>query len=410
MEEELIFNTLEKWNFWNREINLGKIRTFYLNQIKGFILKREILVLKGIRRCGKSTIMKQMMYELVEKYNIPKKNILYVNLEDYNFISNLNLDLLESILKVYKNRLNPKGKIYFFIDEIQNIENWEKWIRTYYDLEENIKFVVSGSSASLLSKELSTLLTGRNISFKINPFSYKEINEFKKITLNEYLEFGGFPEVVFEKDIEKKKMILEQYFKDIVYKDIIDRYEIRNSKQLFAIATYLISNPRVKISTNKLSKVYGISKETVQLYISYLLDTFLLIEVPYFSYSVKTRHDVSKLPKYFVVDNGIVNVVTVKFSKNLGNLYENSVCIKLKEKYDEIFYFDNGVSEVDFVFSEIGLNVTFGKEIEKREYIGLEDFSKKYKKFKTYLIYDNITKENEININDFLLDKITILK
>ena len=201
---ENVIEILKKWNPWDREIKSGIRREGYVKKILQFMERKEVIVLKGIRRSGKSTIIKQMIKELL-KQGIKKEQILYVNLEDYGFTNNLNIGLFDIVLDEYKKYIKNKKKIYFFIDEVQKINSWEKWVRTKYDLEENIKFIVSGSSASLLSKELSTLLTGRNISFVIMPLSFKEHCFFtKREDLNEYMLYGGFQEVVLEKSNEKK--------------------------------------------------------------------------------------------------------------------------------------------------------------------------------------------------------------
>src|SRR3989344_8302837 len=306
---ENVIEILKKWNPWEKEIYSGIQRNDYIEKIFPFIERKEIIVLKGIRRSGKSMIIKQLIKKLLE-VGAKKEQILYINLEDYGFADNLNLELFDVLFMEYKKYTKNRKKTYFFIDEAQKIISWEKWVRTKYDLGENIKFIVTGSSASLLSKELSTLLTGRNISFTIMPLSFIEFCEFSKNpTIEEYMKFGGFPEVVLEKSEEKKRILLEQYFTDIVNRDIIDRYNIRNAKQLIEIARYLISTAGSKISLNKLSKVFGISRDSLALYISYMIDAYLLYEVAYFSYSAKIRHDVTKLPKLYVLDNGLINVV-----------------------------------------------------------------------------------------------------
>ena len=206
---ENIIEILKKWNPWEKDIDIGIKRKSYLKKIYPYLSRKEVIVLKGIRRCGKSTIVKQLIYELIKK-GVDKKQILYLNLEEYGFADNLKISLFDEVLNVYRKYSRNRKKIYLFIDEIQKIPSWEKWIRTEYDLNENIKFVITGSSASLLSKELSTLLTGRNVSFTIMPLSFNEYIEFgkkekKKEKLEEYMKFGGFPEIVLEKSEEKKK-------------------------------------------------------------------------------------------------------------------------------------------------------------------------------------------------------------
>lgn len=402
MDQETIVDVLRKWNPWERKVDSGLLRRRYVDKIYPYIDRKEVLVLKGIRRSGKSTIVKQLIDRLIEK-GADKKQILYLNLEDYNFANDLEIKLFEDVLNAYRKYTGNRKKVYLFIDEIQKIGGWEKWIRTKYDLKENIKFVITGSSASLLSRELSTLLTGRNISFRIMPLSFNEFLEFSKTkSLEEYLQLGGFPEVVLERDKEKKNRLLSQYFEDIVHKDIIDRYNIRNAKQLKEIARYLVSTAGSKVSFNKLSKVFGLSKYTISLYMGYMADAYLLHEVPYFSYSAKTKHDVTKLPKFYVTDNGLVSVADIKYSKNRGRMFENTVLIKLLEKFDEISYWSELKSEVDFIVDRKAINVTATNRVHERERRGLEDFTKKHRNFSTLVITESLTKDNMIPLVTFL--------
>ena len=402
MDESTIIEVLKKWNPWGKKIEAGIERDIYIEKIYPYIERKEVIVLKGIRRCGKSTIVKQLISKLI-KDKADKNQILYLNLEDYNFANDLRIGIFEAVLNAYRNYSKNKNKIYFFIDEIQKIDGWEKWIRTKYDLNENIKFIVTGSSASLLSKEFSTLLTGRNLSFKIMPLSFKEFIKFSKNkSLKEYFEFGGFPEVVLEQSEEKKMLLLQQYFEDIIHKDVVDRYSIRNAKQLIEIARYLVSVTGSKVSLNKLSKVFGISKDTLSQYIGYMIDAFLLFEVTYFSYSAKTRHDVTKLPKLYALDNGLINVVSIKYSDNIGRMFENTVLIKLLEKFEEVHYWSELKSEVDFIVDKIALNITATDKIHEREMRGLMDFQKRHKGFSSLIVTQTKTENNMLSILNFL--------
>jgi len=402
MDEATILEVLKKWNLWEKKVDTGIKRPEYVNRIYPYLERKEVIVLKGIRRSGKSTIVKQLMVELV-KNGVDSKKLLYLNLEDYNFANDLKIELFEEVLQAYKNYSANKKKVYFFIDEAQKIKGWEKWVRTKYDLNEPIKFIVTGSSASLLSKELSTLLTGRNLAFKIMPLSFKEFLDFSKTkSLEEYLRFGGFPEVVLESSEEKKLFLLRQYFDDIVHKDIIDRYNIRNAKQLIELVRYLVSAAGSKVSVNKLSKVFGLSKDTVSTYISYTIDAYLLFKVSYFSYSTRIKHDVTKLPKLYVLDNGLINVVSIKYTKNIGQMVENTIFIKLLEKTEEISYWSELRSEVDFIIDNQAINVTATDEINEREIKGLKDFQQKHKQFSALLITMSITRDNMISTPDFL--------
>jgi len=402
MDKELIIEILKKWNPWEKKIETGIIRAKYVQKIYSYLERKEVIVLKGIRRSGKSTIIKQLISELIEN-NIDKTQILYINLDDYNFANSLSIPLFEEVLSAYKEYSGNKRKTYFFIDEVQKIEGWERWVRTKYDLEENIKFIVSGSSASLLSKELSALLTGRNLSFIIMPLSFMEFTNFKNDgSLEEYMQFGGFPEVVLEKSEEKKLFILNQYFEDIIHKDIVDRYDIRNAKQLVELARYLVGSTGSKVSLNKLSKVFGLSKDTLALYVSYMIDAYLLFEVTYFSYSAKIKHDVTKLPKIYALDNGLVNVVNIRYSKNKGQMFENTVLLRLLEQFSEISYWSELKSEVDFVVSKLAINATSEDEIPEREMRGLKEFCEAHAGFSHLLITPSTTKEGIVPILKFL--------
>ena len=393
---------LEKWNPWKKKMDSGIKRKSYLKKIYPYMERKEVIVLKGVRRSGKSTIVKQLIAQLIED-GIDKNQILYINLEEYAFADNLSIGLFDELMNAYKEYSKNKKRAYVFVDEVQKIPSWEKWIRTKYDLDENIKFVITGSSASLLSKELSTLLTGRNISFTIMPLSFVEYMAFTKSgDLEGYLQFGGFPEVVLEKSEEKKTMLLQQYFEDIVHKDVIDRYSIRNTKQIMDLARYLVSVSGSKLSVNKLSRVFGVAKDTLQSYVNYMLDAYLLFEVTYFSYSAKVKHDISKLPKMYCMDNGFVNIVNTKYAKNRGQMFENTVFIKLAEDYKEISYWGEVDSEVYFIVEKTAINVTSTDKIPVREFKGLDDFGRKNKGFDSWVVSDNLTKENVISITDFL--------
>lgn len=408
MDEKTILSVLKEWNPWEKTISTGIRRDNYMNLILPHVDAKEVLILKGIRRSGKSTILKQLIMELVAN-GVDEKQILYLNLEDYNFANDLAIDLFEQVLAAYRKYSRNRKKTYMFVDEVQKIPGWEKWIRTMYDRGENIKFLVTGSSASLLSRELSTLMTGRNLTFVIYPLTFQEFCRFKKSgQLEEYLLNGGFPEVVLKPTDETKKALLRQYLMDIINRDIVDRHNIRNSKQLIQIARYLISSSGGKVSISKLSKVFGLSQKTLSLYISYMIDAYLLYEVPWFSYSVKARHDVSKRPKLYCMDNGLISVTNVKYSQNRGQMYENTVLVRLAAQHEEVHYWSEGGSEVDFVVRGFAINVTATDDIPEREQKGLVDFTKRHRNFATLLVTPSTARKNMVSLQDFLLGKISL--
>ena len=408
MEKEKIIEILKIWNPWGNTINTGKTRSDYLKKLLNSMDMKHILILKGIRRCGKTTILKQLMMHMI-KEGIDENQFLYVNFDDVT--GDLKLELLEQILEAYLLHTKNKEKIFCFLDEIQRVPGWERWVKTKYDQETNIKFVVTGSSAQLLDRDLGTLLTGRNITFEIRPLSYKEFIKFnKKADIEEYLTYGGFPEVVLEKSEEKKRTILNQYIMDIIHRDIVDRHKIRNTRELIIVTKAIVSMAGGKVSVNKLAKSLGITNKTVSTYISYMVDAYLLLEVSHFSYSIKKRHDVTRLPKYYVIDNGLIHISNIQFSKNKGQKFENTVLLKLLEVRDflnPIMYWSKGQSEVDFIVKDLAINVTATDRIPAREVKGLEDFQilRKMGKFREILVTESRTEEYLIGIKKFLLQE-----
>ena len=356
----------------------SKPRTEYVKEISSWFKRKEIIIIKGIRRCGKTHIMHQLIKKL------PKINTFYFNFDDFRFDSYLTIELLETIMSL-RDQTKPA---YFFLDEIQRIKGFEKWLRTYYDKEEDIKFIIGGSNISLLTPNLSTVLTGRNITFEIYPLNFKEFKTFTEDSFETYLEFGGFPEVVLEKDEIKKRRLMEQYVTDIITKDIIDKYPVGNVIQLKALATFFLNNPGILISANKLGKQLDIHKDTAQKYIEYIKDTFLIFEVPYFSYSAKTKYIGNHASKYYCRDNGFHTITTTR--KNIGTLYENLVAIYLKQNNKELFYWKDLV-EIDFIVNKTAIQVTATKEIPKRELEPFIKFNKRFKGFKSVLL--NLKKE-----------------
>src|SRR3989338_4624624 len=377
-------NKLFEWNSWweNKEsINelKGKPREKYESLIKSIGIK-EIVIILGVRRSGKSTLMYQMIDRLLSG-GVKPEQILFVNLED----KKLNEDSLDDIYSAYRTSINPKERAYVFMDEVHRKEGWESWIRKKYDLKENCKFVISGSCSYLLKKEYSTLLTGRNLTFEVFPLSFKE-----------YLEKGGFPEILLAKE-EFKFKILKQYFDDLLYKDIIGRYNI-NSRKAQDLALFLITNFASKISLRNLRNSLGISYDSVKDYLAYYSEAYLFFINDYFSYSVKEQK--TRPSKIYCIDNGLRNAVSFKFSDDFGKLAENLVFIELKRRSKEVYYWENK-GEVDFVVKDgarlTGINVTYSDKIDKREIEGLKEFKEEFGKKvgKSVIITKELEKKEE---------------
>lgn len=406
-----VLNGWNPWWFGKKGILLelsGFERPEYYELLKTVKVK-EITVITGIRRSGKSTIMYQMIRRLIENGTDPK-SILLINFEDEALVELP----IEEIYAEYRQKINPYKKSYIFLDEIQRKEKWELWLRKKYDLRTDAKFVVSGSSSRLLKKEYSTLLTGRIMSFEVMPLSFKEFLEFSKINLDkkmvekglvfpedkpkiqnalaQYLNEGGFPEVFF-KEKEQKRLLLSNYFDDIIFKDIVDRYGIKSQKPK-ELAKYLATNLAGKISLRTLRKATGLSYDQIKKFLNHYMEAFIFFEVNNFSYSLKEQK--TRPSKTYCIDNGLRNAVAFKFSEDIGKLAENLVFLELKRRKAELYNWTNKY-EIDFVVKNSdnsldAINVSFTDEINERETLGLQEFKEQNKKANKLLL---ITKNTE---------------
>ncbi len=326
----------------------------------------------GVRRCGKTYFMYQLINSLI-KFGIPKTNIVYINMDDDRLLP-LNGDELRLLVDTYMEfyDVSHEHKLFLFLDEIQNIPDWEKWVKSTYDKELNIKIVISGSNVSLLSSDLSKLLTGRHLTTRMFPFSFAEYLDvydvgFELSTLqyskknieikkrfNAYLEKGGFPEAIFYPTI-KQGELLQSYFEDIIHKDIIGRHNLRSAQTLKQLSIFCISNIAKPYTFNSLKKIFAnyaaLSTDVLINYLSYLEDAFLLFSVKHYDYSLKKQ--INKPKKLYCIDTGMVNAVSFRFSENIGQLYENLVFLQLLRSNCEIYYWtDDKNLEVDFVIKE----------------------------------------------------------
>lgn len=389
----------------------GKPRKGYDLLIKSIEI-REVTILTGVRRAGKSTFMYQMVDFLLLN-GISPEQILFVNFEDNRLVDSS----LDDIYQSYRSSINPEKKAYIFFDEVHKRDKWESWVRRHYDLQADCKFVVSGSCSYLLKKEYATLLTGRNLTFEVYPFSFEEFLLFKGMEINiskikkgiilekekhtiihafsEYLFQGGFPSVFFQEKDFKTKM-LAQYFEDILFKDIISRYNL-NSKKTQDFARYLMTNVTGLVSLRNVRNVLGLSYDLIKDYLSHFTDAFLFFTLEHFSYSMKEQK--SRASKIYCVDNGLRNAVSFKFSSDEGKLAENLVFIELKKRDNEIYYWmSEKDAEVDFIVknkdnSINAINVTYGNEISEREISSLKEFGEKFNKInKLIILTKNIEK------------------
>lgn len=371
----------------------------------------EILVITGVRRCGKSYLMIDILKEMMKK-----ANVLYVNFEDERFLG-FDAEGLAKLYNLFIEAKNPKGEVYFLFDEIQEVKNWEKWVRRMHD-SKKINFIITGSNASILSKEIASLLAGRSIQIKMFPFSFKEYLSAKKFQakyftdteaakirhfLNEYIEFGGFPKVALQENEKEKRAILSGYADTIIYKDIAARFGIKNMESFVEFTKYLVTNSASSVSYYKLKNIFNIGIDTVKNYISYLKTAFLVFDVPIFSYKIKDQMQYPR--KVYCIDNGIVTNFSFRFMESRGKLIENLVFTELLRREKEIFYWKDVQREVDFVIKE-GLKVreiiqvcsdTENEKAKKREVGGLIKASEELKCNNLLIINENIEKEENMD-------------
>jgi len=330
----------------------GIERTIF-QEIEAKLKLPHVVVLTGLRRSGKSTLLRQVIKKLYDD-----KDFYYINFEDerlFNFPASEFNRLYEVLVSLYGNKKT------FFIDEIQNIEKFETFVRRFY--EEGFKFFITGSSATLLSKELGTKLTGRHVDMVVRPFSFLEFLELKGKKINketlyqidskieikkyfdEYLIKGGMPEYLIYDDEE----ILTRVYEDTILKDIAVRYKIGNVVMLRQLYSYLISNFANKFSFNSLKKITDInSVNTIKKFINYLEETYFAKTMNKFDYSYKKQIVNDK--KFYLLDNGFIEVLSKKFTKDKGWLLENLVFINLSYNGDVFYYFNQ--HECDFILAK----------------------------------------------------------
>jgi predicted AAA+ superfamily ATPase len=334
--------------FWQRDT--GIVRTL-LSEVERVKDIPHAVIVSGLRRAGKSTLLAQMAHRLGEN------QFYYINFEDDRFLgfqASDATDLYQVLIELFGER-----KI-FVIDEVQNIPGWEHFVRRFMDM--GYKFYITGSNASLLSKELGTRLTGRYVPIELLPFSFKEFLQFRGETppnlnrmttadhaqlqkyLQSYLQLGGIPDALKYPGLP----LLRTLYDDVLYRDIATRYRLDAVTVIKELAFYLMSNPASLISFNKLKNQFQVgSVNTIKSYIGYMENSWLLFTLNVYDYSVKRQQIAPK--KVYCIDTGLANAVGFGFSPNTGKLLENLIYLTLRRKTKDIHYFSSpGGYEVDF--------------------------------------------------------------
>ncbi len=396
---------------------------------------KKVITVIGVRRSGKTYLLFDTINGLLER-GIQKKHIIYINFEDERL--NFKQDDLDLILQAYR-ELYPEVSekdIWFFFDEIQNIPAWEKFIRRLHDtISKNI--YITGSNAVFLSSDIATSLRGRSINFEVFPYTFDEYLRHKKVDnnvflpqnkaviINNYYDFlqnGGFPETI---DLDKRirTETLRNYFYVMLYKDLIERYKISSTLVLKQFIEKIAENITKPFSINKIYNEFKstglkLNKNLLYEINEYVTNIYLAFSMPKFDYSAKKR--MTSLNKMYFIDNGLLNILTIDFSKNYGKLLENAVYLYLKQNiednYEQKIFYHKNTKECDFVLLnnkkiETVIQVSHSVEDSKtlsRELTGLKQAMKTHKLNKGYII----TSEQEFTIkeNNYIIEVLSAYK
>ena len=389
--KEIMFDQKEafnnKKNLIDRDINLEKYMT-----------TAQVVVIAGVRRCGKSSLL----YLIKEKMQLAENDYCYFNFDDERIIPDASIlqNIYNLHIQVYGN------EPVFFLDEIQNVNNWEKFVNRVY--EQGIKLFVTGSNAKLLSSEISSSLTGRNRLIELFPFSFAEYLRLKQHSFtpgkmasktkallinqfNRFVEFGGFPLVIKENDTE----LINAYFQDILYRDIIARYRLAQVNEIKQIGLFFAANTGKLFSYATLQKIAGIkSLSSIKDYLYYYEQSYLFFYLKKFDFSVKKQ--IMNPKKVYTIDQAFANRIGTNFSENKGRVLENIVFIELLRRRKEIFYY-TGKNECDFLVKE-GVTITQAIQVcwqidpvsQQREIKGLTEAMAKFDIPKGFLLtYNN---------------------
>lgn len=395
MDEKI--KSVKKYNFWyGNTIDCGFPRELYTQNIDKYVGNRIIKVLTGQRRVGKSYILRQTASHLIQQ-GVNSNNILLINKEltAYDFIETYKD--LDSFIQSYRDELKPQGRIYIFIDEVQDIENWEHIINSLsQDYTEEYEIFITGSNSNMLSGELSTLLSGRYVEFNIFPLSYEEyisIHKFPqdKQSYLQYMSDGGLPELVHFTSTDVKQNYISGLKDTILLKDIIRRYTIRDVRLLEDLFTYLINNSSNLLSINNISnyiksKGRKTSYDTVSTYLGYIEETYLAHRA--LRYNIKGKEILSSSCKYYMNDLSFKNYLYAGLQFGAGYMLENLIYLDLRRHGYNVYVGNIQNKEVDFIAIKnertLYVQATYmliDEQTINREYSPLEIIPDNYEKF-----------------------------
>ena len=395
MDERM--SALWKFNFWGDTLpELGFLRSGYTAKIADYMGNRLIKVLVGQRRTGKSYVLRQVAKNLIDS-GVPAVNTLFINKEFTEFDFLTNYKELDELIKLYKSELKPVGKVYIFIDEIQNIDGWEKVINSYsQDYTASYELFISGSNSKMISTELASLLSGRYINFAIFPFSYSEFlgitkSEQSKESYLQYMSSGGLPELFLLPNAETRRNYVSAIKDTVLLRDIIQRQNIREPKLLEDIFVYLINNASNLISVSNVFNYFKslgrkTSYDIISNYIGYIQDSFLIHRCE--RYDIRGKQTIAGNVKFYANDLAYKNYLYSGFGYGFGYMLENLLYLDLRRAGYEVYTGKIRNKELDFVAQKadklIYIQCAYllaDPETIGREYGALEVIDDNYEKY-----------------------------
>lgn len=332
------------------------------------------LVIQGVRRSGKSTLLQQ----LPGRYGIDLTHCAFVNFEDPRLIRALTFETLEELVRRFR-EIHPRAaRLVFFLDEIQIVEGWQRWLRSKLDRPSGHLFVITGSNSQLLSGEFGSALTGRHLSVQLFPFDLDELRLFwPQASLEDYLQRGGFPEPLTLTPSDSDRL-LGQYFLDIVERDVRERVGARSALPVRQIAQMAFESAGSELSLRRVAAATGVAVETTGRYLAACEDAQLLFNCPFFAFSERKRASMNR--KYYPVDTGLRRVVVTRSGADRGKMIECATHLALRRRYGQVFYWRER-GEVDFVVREgddiIPVQVTW-EAPEPRHHAALDAFYERF--------------------------------
>lgn len=337
-EKDQLLEIARGWSFWDREPPKSVARDIELPKA---LSPRTALVIQGVRRCGKSTLLTQ----LIDRYGLERKNCLFVNFEDPRLAGSLHFESLEKLTAAFTAARPDAAPLTVFLDEIQWVKGWEKWLRSKLERPDRFQFVISGSNAHLLSGELSTVLTGRHITVELFPFDPAEFRKLcPEASLADYLHHGGFPEPLRSEDGD---LLLRQYFSDILQRDVRERVGARSSLSLRQVVQMVFESAGSELSLRRIAAASGVAVETVAAYLAACEQAYLLFSCPWFAFSERKRSHRNR--KYYPVDTALRRVSVTRAGRDLGKTLECATFVELRKRGFDVFYWRDTAGEVDFV-------------------------------------------------------------